>query len=136
LRARLSRLSRLGLRRAPAKVLEVMRRESNDALASIGRKLDPLGESQYDWEGAMALVLKYQPAGMDAPMELVAPTELLMSSGSRYLGWETVHRGSLAMFKVPGDHLSMLTEPQVDVLAQLVADRLRAAQTRQREPGG
>jgi len=30
----------------------------------------------------------------------------------------------------------MLTEPQVDVLAQLVADRLRAAQARQQLPVG
>jgi len=134
--ARLRRLRRLGLGRAPAKVLAVLRRESSDALASLGKKLDPLGESQFDWEGAMALVLKYQPAGTDAPMELIAPTELLISGGSRHLGWERVHRGPLAIFTVPGDHLSMLTEPQVDVLAQLVADRLRAAQARQQLPVG
>jgi len=134
--ARLRRLRRLGLGRAPAKVLAVLRRESSDALASLGKKLDPLGESQFDWEGAMALVLKYQPAGTDAPMELIAPTELLISGGSRHLGWERVHRGPLAIFEVPGDHLSMLTEPQVDVLAQLVADRLRAAQARQQLPVG
>ena len=132
--ARLNRLRGLGLRRAPAKVLEVIRRESNDVLASIGKKLDPLGEWQFDWEGAMALVLKYQPSGTDAPLELFAPSEPLMWSGSRYLGWEEVHRGPLAMFEVPGDHLSMLTEPQVEVLARLVAGRLRAAQARRDVP--
>ena len=135
-RARLRRLLQPGLRRASVKILDVVRRESSEALASIGMKLDPLGESQYDWEGAMALVLKYQPAGMDAPMDLIAPTELLMWAGSRYLGWEKVHRGSLALFEVPGNHLSMLTEPQVDTLAQLVADRLRAAQTRRQVRAG
>jgi amino acid adenylation domain-containing protein len=135
LRSRLRRLVRLGLRRAPAKVVAVLRRESTDAVASLGKKLDPLGASQFDWEGAMALVLKYQPAGTDVPMELVAPTKLMLSGGSGQLGWEKVHRGSLATFTVPGDHLSMLTQPQVDILARLVADRLRAAQGRQTEAG-
>jgi amino acid adenylation domain-containing protein len=129
-RARLRRLRQLGLRRAPAKVLKLVRRESSDALASLGRKLEPLGASQFDWEGATSLVLKYQPTGMDAPLELIAPTKQLISGGSPYLGWEKVHRGSLAIFEVGGDHLTMLTEPQVGVLAQLVADRLRLAQTR------
>ena len=134
--ARLRRLRRLGLRRAPAKVLQVVRRESSDALATLSRKLEPLGESQFDWEGAMSLVLKYQPTGMDAPLELIAPTKQLISGGSPYLGWEKVHRGSLAIFEVRGDHLTMLTEPRVDVLAQLVADRLRLAQTRRQVRAG
>jgi thioesterase domain-containing protein/acyl carrier protein len=135
-RARLRRLRQIGLRRAPAKILKILRRESSDALASLGRKMDPLGESHYDWEGALALVLKYQPAGIDAPMDLIAPTERLISAGSRGLGWERVHRGLLTIFEVPGDHRSMLTEPRVDVLAQLVADRLRAAQTRRQLRAG
>ncbi len=128
--ARLKRLHKLGLRGAPAKVIEVMRRDSTEILASIGKKLDPLGESQYDWEGAMALVWKYRPAGTIAPLELFAPADPLMRSSSRYLGWEDVHRGSLAIYEVPGDHLSMLAEPQVEYLAQLFASRLRAAQER------
>jgi amino acid adenylation domain-containing protein len=132
--ARLKRLRQLGLRGAPAKVFEVMRRESNDVLVGIGKKLDPLGESQYDWEGAMTLVLRYQPAGTDAPVELFTPAEQLMSSNRRYLGWEDVHKGSLAIFEVPGDHLSMLTEPSVDVLAQLLASRLQSAQARSPVP--
>jgi thioesterase domain-containing protein len=98
--------------------------------------MDPLGESQYDWEGAIALVMKYQPAGIDVPMDLIAPTERLIWAGSRGLGWEKVHRGSLTILEVPGDHRSMLTEPRVDILAQLVADRLRAAQTRRQVRAG
>ena len=127
-RARFGRLRRLGLRRAPAKVFEVVKRESNDVLAAIGRKLDPLGDAMYDWEGAISLVVRYVPAGCDAPMELFTPTEQLMFAGGKYLGWDEVHRGTLAIYEVPGDHLSMLQEPQVEVLAQLVASRLEAAQ--------
>ncbi|MDQ6774343.1 MAG: amino acid adenylation domain-containing protein [Candidatus Dormibacteraeota bacterium] len=129
-RARLRRLRQLGLRRAPAKVLEVVRRESNRALAALGKKLDPFGESRFDWEGVTALALRYEPAGTDAPLELFTPIGRLIYGGSRYLGWEHVHRGAIELFEVPGDHLSMLTEPQVAVLAGLMAERIRAAQAR------
>jgi thioesterase domain-containing protein len=46
------------------------------------------------------------------------------------LGWECHAHGPVAIEVVPGNHLTMLIEPHVPVLAQRLAAQLRAAHTR------
>ena len=50
-------------------------------------------------------------------------------NGSDSLGWEEVHRGALRIHQAPGDHLTMVTAPHVDVLAAMVAQSVRQAQS-------
>jgi thioesterase domain-containing protein len=38
--------------------------------------------------------------------------------GDRDLGWGTIATGSLQIFDIPGDHLGILQEPNVQLLAE------------------
>ena len=42
-------------------------------------------------------------------------------------GWETFASGGVRVREVPGDHLSMLAEPNVRVLAQVIDNILEGA---------
>jgi thioesterase domain-containing protein len=44
----------------------------------------------------------------------------------RSLGWEQLHKGPLSAYKVPGNHDSILREPNVSEVAQIFCDHLFA----------
>jgi thioesterase domain-containing protein len=46
------------------------------------------------------------------------------------LGWEKLLTGSLAVHEIPGDHLTMLDEPTVEIFAQQLKTCLEAAPCR------
>jgi oxalate---CoA ligase len=52
------------------------------------------------------------------------------TSGDPTLGWSEGVRGGLEIVDVPGDHFSVVDEPNVQVLARELAARLRAAANR------
>ncbi len=83
----------------------------------------------FDWQGAFAIVSRYICPGNSAPLTVFVPDRLgedELRDPSR--GWKAIHAGSLVVTFVPGDHTSMVTQPNVGVVADLFADSLRGAQ--------
>ena len=46
----------------------------------------------------------------------------------RSLGWELVHKGTIEVHEVLGDHFSMVQEPNVTTLSEMLASSVRLAQ--------
>jgi hypothetical protein len=108
--------------------LEVLRERSERA--RIALHLAP--PHIFDWHGAFSIVSRYRCLGNTAPLTLFVPQQL----GERELrdptrGWKAVHAGPLEVHSVPGDHTSMVTQPNVGVVADLFAECLRNAQQSQ-----
>ena len=61
-------------------------------------------------------------------MAVFGTADMVDMTGSPSLGWETVHRGPITVHPIPGDHLSMLTEPHVRLVADILTGSLREAQ--------
>ena len=57
--------------------------------------------------------MRYRPSGASAPLLLLTTTRSWEPRRPTFLGWDRVHRGRLLQRGVPGDHLSMLLEPNV-----------------------
>jgi amino acid adenylation domain-containing protein len=86
----------------------------------------------FDWHGAFVIVSRYTCPGNTAPLTLFVPDQLSnneMRDPGR--GWNAVHAGPIVVNYVPGDHTSMVTQPNVGVVADLFAESLGAAQQRQ-----
>jgi amino acid adenylation domain-containing protein len=129
-RARLGRQMRRSLGAGVAKLWEVADREARGALSRLLRSDSrALDDGEFDLDGAIFLTQRYQAVGHDVPLA-VFRSPLTESTDGNALGWEQLHRGPLECCDVPGDHLSMLQTPNVSVLADLLAGRLRTAQER------
>lgn len=86
----------------------------------------------FDYQGAIALLMKYRCRPNDAPMTLfVTPESLAENRGDPLLGWDGLHGGPLEVVDVPGTHDSVLRQPDVGVVAERLADSLRRADGRQ-----
>ena len=48
----------------------------------------------------------------------------LFVAADAWMGWRRVIRGGIDLFEVPGGHLTLLSEPNVRVLAQQLQDCL------------
>jgi amino acid adenylation domain-containing protein len=72
----------------------------------------------------------YRPVPLNAPTALFRATEIALRSLplDRTLGWSGVIEGGIEVHKVPGDHLSITTEPLVAHLARTLSDALDRAQ--------
>ncbi len=68
-------------------------------------------------------------ADHDAPMEIFLTSEGIRYSGSPTFGWETIHKGPLLVHEVSGQHVTMVKEPHVLVLAEILSESLRRAQS-------
>ncbi len=124
--------------RAPARLRDQRwrRRRSREVTAMAGRVLSGrtagkpppvrLNQDELDVEGVNTIQMRYRPRGISAPLLI------LTSTGSTptlpyhppLLGWRRLHRGPLAQSWVPGDHLSMLLEPNVAATAAALRDGL------------
>ena len=71
---------------------------------------------------------RYVPNRYQGPITLLWAKERPVGSTDRRLGWRDLATGGLDVRAVPGDHLSMMTEPHVRVLAQELQACLNAAQ--------
>jgi thioesterase domain-containing protein len=74
----------------------------------------------FDLAGAYALVSKHNCVGHDAPLTVFVTVES-NEGDSPSLGWEEIHRGSIEVVHVGGDHQTMLKPPHVSVLARQMA---------------
>jgi amino acid adenylation domain-containing protein len=114
--------------RGPREVLrladEVIRREFRALLVRL--HVRPMDMRDWDWRGADKLRHKYTCRPNDAPLDVFA-TEDTDPDKVSSLGWDTVHRGRLRIHHVPGDHKSMVQEPNVSILAGELVRSLRSA---------
>ncbi|HEX4215168.1 MAG TPA: amino acid adenylation domain-containing protein [Candidatus Dormibacteraeota bacterium] len=89
-----------------------------------GREPPVDGDSTFDADGALALVTAYEPPHSDTPLTVFGSRWQQRWVRDRSLGWGAVHHGSLRTFTIPGDHSTMLLEPNVTVLAVRMAEEL------------
>jgi thioesterase domain-containing protein len=99
-----------------------------------GRPLTPDPDA-FDTEGAVALLGRYRLTPCDAPLTVFSSRWQGRWARDAALGWRGVHAGPLAAQAVPGNHRTMLLQPQVNDLASRFAGRLRAVAPR-RHAGG
>ncbi len=86
----------------------------------------------FDWQGAFVIVSRYRCRGNAAPLTLFVPRQIderELRDPTR--GWTAIHAGPLEVNYVPGDHTSMVTQPNVGVVADLFAKSLRDAKQSQ-----
>ncbi|HEY6537984.1 MAG TPA: amino acid adenylation domain-containing protein [Candidatus Dormibacteraeota bacterium] len=88
----------------------------------------PPVRDDFDWRGAMALGSRYQPPAADLPLELFVSANSVEMMGSETLGWEKIHQRPLTSHVIPGDHLAMVTEPQVRLVVDLLTSSLGGLQ--------
>jgi amino acid adenylation domain-containing protein len=128
LRQRLARQRKRGALGSLRHVVTVaLPRELRAGLVRVHLRESRRGDA-FDWRGAGRLSTRYACLGHDAPMEVFLTSEGVRNSGSKSFGWETVHKGSLLIHEVPGEHITMVKEPDVFVVAEMLSDGLRRAQ--------
>jgi amino acid adenylation domain-containing protein len=128
LRARLGRQFRRGFREGVAKLWEVADRHTLGAAVRLaGRRPKPVPE-EFDVDGAFELAMRYCPRGYSGRIVVFwTDSSAAASDGNNDLGWSRSHEGPLERVHVPGDHLTLLQEPQVAVAAEAIAGSLGEA---------
>jgi thioesterase domain-containing protein len=124
---RFARQRERGLSGAVRHTGEVVGREVTAALVRLHLRRSRIGDD-FDWRGAIRLISRYRCPGNDAPVTLFLTEEGVAHTGSRSLGWEQVHKGPLQVHSVPGEHVSMVIEPHVSVVAEMLTLSLRRVQ--------
>jgi thioesterase domain-containing protein len=125
---RLRRQRQRGLAGATVKTVEVLRRETGRLLGRLGTiPLAPMGTYQFDREGAIHLTRRYRPAGHAIPMTIFTTEAAEIDCADPWLGWRQVHRGPVQRRRAPGDHLTMLQQPSVALVASELGKILSSA---------
>lgn len=84
-------------------------------------------KSRYDSDLFVAIATDFVPAQYPGRVLLVRRTERASEWGASWdLGWKDVVTGGLEIQTVPGNHMTMFHEPQVDTLAALLRERFDA----------
>jgi amino acid adenylation domain-containing protein len=82
-----------------------------------------------DWmRGLAERERRYEPPRYPGDAVVFTTSDTARYTGSSSLGWERYVGGRLETVRVPGDHLSMLVDPNVHVLARELAARLERSQ--------
>jgi amino acid adenylation domain-containing protein len=115
-----------GMQDAARRTSRYLRRELNRWLVGAHLRASKMSD-EFDWRGARALATRYAGSGHDAWMDLFVTDEGAADADDDSLGWEDIHEGVLRIHRVRGDHLSLVTEPYVLALADLVTECLREA---------
>jgi thioesterase domain-containing protein len=129
--ARLRRQRGRSPRQAIAKAWEVANRESRAALRRALGSQESIEPDQFDHDGSVAIRMRYRPGTFRGDVTVFS-TEVSRSAGRNdTLGWDQVlpDLRRLRCHEVPGDHLSMLLEPNVQEVAVLLASCLESAQS-------
>lgn len=84
----------------------------------------PVEADAFDYRGATVLESRYRTAGHRVPMELFASEDSVSATGARTIGWEAVHQGPISSHVLPGGHVEMMTEPNVEVVTDLTRKSL------------
>jgi surfactin family lipopeptide synthetase A len=126
LRRRVARQRERGTRGAARKTYQVLRRELRAALVRLRLRRSEMSD-EFDWRGAVALVARYACPPNDVAMDLFVSAERAAGAGSDSLGWAELHEGALRVHRFEGDHRAMVTEPQVNLVAEMFGRSLRDA---------
>ena len=132
LRQRLARQRARAFGEAWRKIWEIISR----SLRSQFRRLRPHhahAGHDFDWRGAAKLAQKYTCRGHTGPLDLFVTSDMIGTTHSGTLGWGDVHQGSIEVHEVLGDHFSMVQEPNVTILSELLASAVRMAQSARAE---
>jgi len=80
------------------------------------------------WRVYQAMGLAYKPKPYQGKIVLFRATDPSRNGnyGTKDLGWGSLAAGGLEIIKIPGDHLSMLHEPNIAVLAEQMTRWLSA----------
>ncbi|MGH2866574.1 MAG: non-ribosomal peptide synthetase [Solirubrobacteraceae bacterium] len=135
LRQRLARQRARDFGDASRKIWEI----SSRTLRSMFRRLRPPRARpghDFDWRGADKLARRYTCRGHAGPLDLFVTSDMMATTNSHSLGWEDVHHGRVEVHEVRGDHFSMVQEPNVAYLSELLASTLRTAQGERVEMAG
>jgi thioesterase domain-containing protein len=96
--------------------------EQGDGEAGVGTSL---------WMNNLGVIERvYEPRSYAGPVVVYATADGARYTGSSALGWERYVEGPIEVRRVPGDHVSMLHEPNVDVVAEAMDADIREAQAR------
>jgi amino acid adenylation domain-containing protein len=93
----------------------------------VGRRWVLPVNDDFDYRGATLIAANYSARGHEASMDLFTSADNVEATGSPTLGWENVHRGPITLHAIPGKHLSVLTEPNVRIVAETLSARIRHA---------
>jgi amino acid adenylation domain-containing protein len=128
LRQRLARQRARAFGEASRKIWEIISRSVRSQLRRLGPRRGHAGHD-FDWRGAAKLAQKYTCRGHSGPLDLFVTSDMIGTTRSGTLGWEDVHQGSIEVHEVLGDHFSMVQEPNVTLLSELLASAVRMAQS-------
>jgi thioesterase domain-containing protein len=95
-------------------------RRGDRVVASWPRGFD----DPWDQAGAHRIMRRYRPRKLAAPVTVLHTTNSAIRMGSPALGWARHVSGPIATRPSPGDHLSILSAPDVHVLAAVLAEEL------------
>ncbi len=112
------------LRRRSRKVRWVKYREVG--VRAVRRCLHvPSPHEHFDYSGAVAITCAYAQQGHELPVDLFVTADSITDLDSASLGWSQYHRGPLRVHPLPGDHFSLLDQPQIGEVAGLMLASLR-----------
>ncbi|MFL5781790.1 MAG: amino acid adenylation domain-containing protein [Thermoleophilaceae bacterium] len=107
----------------------VARRARRSRYDEAGVSEPVAGVGSPDWMRALAeRERRYEPPRYSGDAVVFTTSDTARYTGSSSLGWERYVDGRLETVRVPGDHLSMLVDPNVHVLARELAARLERSQ--------
>jgi amino acid adenylation domain-containing protein len=119
LRFRLRRLRQQPARERWAKYVEVALR--------MFRSGSLWPQNGFDYRGATEIACRYQQPGHEMPMHLFVSEGFAAYMQLDLLGWDDVHKGTLTVDRLGGDHVSLLQPPEVEQLAEMMLESLRKA---------
>jgi amino acid adenylation domain-containing protein len=119
LRWKLRRLRQRPTRERWAKFAEIALR-----VLRTGALRDPAG---FDLGGAAEIACRYRQPGHGVPMDLFVSEGSAADAEADMLGWDKIHRGTLTVHRLAGDHFTMLEQPGVEQLAHSMLESLRKA---------
>lgn len=91
----------------------------------------PTDQEQADeaWADNLRIVEeRYDPHVFDGDAIVYRTADTARYTGTNTLGWDRYVTGDISAVPVPGEHLSMLLEPNLSVVARTMLEHLRAAQ--------
>ena len=119
-------LNKLGF--APAKAKHKIYRRAYKLYQKFGKPLPPVLRNIEEIN--FAAVKDYEPQVYAGDVTLFLASDLTADYDSKD-GWRELVQGDIETYEIPGNHLNMIKEPGVSVLAEKLAQSLAKAQTPQ-----
>jgi thioesterase domain-containing protein len=94
------------------------------AATNAAKPTASVAEWEVDLEGALRILRAYREPQFDGRVDLYLSDELAPTIRQPLLGWDRVGVEHIVAHDVPGDHLSMLERPNVEVLGRAIGSRI------------